>query len=205
MVDLSDIKFDQSEIDAIREKLALPEPPDGDGTLEQPAPRRRRGRPPGVKNKVTIEQEEPAILAPATLTKRNEREVAERLQNMLMGGTGILGMAKPYLPMTKDEAEAIAVPLASYLVRNADTIPIAHQILENYDLAAILLGTAAYTARVYNDRRDEVATERANNRTTLDRVRESQVTDNGRRSDEVASAGLSVAYYEGSQPVTDQL
>lgn len=103
--------------------------------------------------------EDPPII-PAKLTKRNEREVNERLQAMMMGGTGILGNIRPYMEMTEDEAKAICEPLASYLVRNADVIPVANQILENYDLAAITIGVASYVARVYSNRRDEIGTER---------------------------------------------
>lgn len=99
----------------------------------------------------------PINLPPAKLTKRDEREVNERLKNILLGGTGILGQAKPYLEMTEDEAKAISEPLSSYLVRNADTIPVARQVLENYDLLAIVIGVMAYVVRVYRDRKEELA------------------------------------------------
>lgn len=206
MTELGDITFDASEIEAIRSRLALPEPVDGAEGIEQPAPRKRRGRPPGSKNRNSEELVETTnVIPPATLTKRDEREVAERLGNILLGGTGMLGIAKPYLPMTEDEAKAIAVPLASYLVRNAETLPIAKQVLENYDLAAITLGVAAYSVRVYSERRNEMESQRSRNSTTLERIAESQVNDNGRGPNEDDGSRLSRSYYESSQPDTPRL
>src|SRR5512143_1527419 len=127
--------FDEEAIAAIRQNLGIP---DVDETqpepyIEEPIKRRRRGA--RISNRSAEEREEtPAFVEPAKLTKRDEREVNERLQKIMLGATGMLSMAKPYLEMTPEEAEAIAEPLSSYLVRNADTIPVARQVLENYDL-----------------------------------------------------------------------
>lgn len=120
-------------------------------------------------SKPTVVSDTP--LPPAPLGKRDEREVKVRIQNIMLGATGILGNAKEYLAMTDDEAEAIAEPLASYLVRNADTIPVARQVLENYDLAAITIGVGAYVVRVYHDRVIESSENRSSKISPIDRIR----------------------------------
>lgn len=171
-------------MEALRAQAGTGEaPPDNVAdTFVQPPVKRKRGRPrkyPVSETGTTVPElmEEStkldSPLPPAKLGKRDEREVAERIANILMGGTGIASQAKDYLAMTEDEAKAIADPLSSYLVRNADTIPIAGQILENYDLLAITLGVLAYSVRIYRDRTNELAEARTN---TNDEGR------NGRRS-----------------------
>lgn len=187
--------FDEDTLNAIREKLGvqLDEVPSEDVVeipVQPPPVKRKRGRPrihPVSETGTTVPElaEEAGVpLPPAKLGKRDEREVSERLANMLVGGTGIASQAKSYLAMTEDEAKAIADPLSSYLVRNAETIPIAQQVLENYDLLAIVLGVLAYTVRIYRDRADELAEQRElrsnANTTTLDRISQStNPTDNG--------------------------
>lgn len=170
----------------------------------QPAPinevrPKRRGRPPGSKNKSTVAREggllsdDPGItLSPAPLTKREEREVATRLGNIFMGATGMGGMVKPYIPMTEEEAKAIAEPLASYLIRNEPTNGIAREILENYDLLAMTLGVGAYSVRVYRDRREELATERPKNTTATQRISDLPPSTNGREPHEGISTLVSV-------------
>jgi hypothetical protein len=150
-----------------------------------PQPKRKRGRPrknPLPEAELDSESSQP-LLIPAPLTKRDEREVSTRLESILTGSTGILGLAKPYLTMTDEEAKAIADPLSSYLVRNADTLPIARQVLENYDLLAIVLGVMAYVVRVYHDRSEEIAEQSRNSGSpTLLRVAEStDSSENGRQ------------------------
>jgi hypothetical protein len=86
--------------------------------------------------------------------------------------------------MSEEEARAISEPLSSYLVRNADVLPVARQILENYDLLAITIGVGAYVSRVYHDRSEEVQANRAiRNVTTSDRIH--AVPDNGEKPSEV--------------------
>jgi hypothetical protein len=181
MLDISD-----EELAAIKADLNLPEQEVSDEAASIPIemPKRKRGRPKGsktrgkfdsIKSNNDPEPEErdagTVSFPPAPLTKRDEREVASRLASILTGGTGVLGMAKPYLEMTEEEARAIADPLSSYLVRNADTMPIARQVLENYDLLAITLGVMAYVVRVYRDRSAElVEIKRRSGSTTLSRV-----------------------------------
>jgi hypothetical protein len=183
--------FDEEKLQAIRDQLGIDPseaPTVETAPINEPPPvKRRRGRPrkhPVSETGTTVPElaEEAGVpLAPGKLTKRNEKDVAERLVNMLMAGTGIASQAKPYLAMTEEEAKAISDPLASYLVRNADTVQVAEQILENYDLLAIILGVLAYTVRIYRDRVDEVTEQRklrpvANaNPTALDRI--SKLTD----------------------------
>jgi hypothetical protein len=183
------------QLETIRDKLGIDasELPADDAPPPTPI-KRRRGRPrkyPISETGTTIQElaEEEARrtgtpVPPAKLTKRDEKDVSERIANMLMGGTGILSQAKSYLAMTEDEARAISDPLGAYLVRNADTIPVANQILENYDLLAITLGVLAYVVRIYRERSDELAANRADNVNTqptlIDRIRQrSENSDDG--------------------------
>jgi hypothetical protein len=175
------IEFTPLEIDFVKGELGLP--PDEVSVLDEveEAPKGRRGRKP------TSLATTP--LPPAPLRKADEREVAKRLQNIMQGGTGILGNIKDYIPMTDEEAEAICVPLSSYLVRNADTIPVARQVLENYDLAAITIGVGAYVVRVYHDRREEVAVNRESSGATfIDRIH--PTNSNGESEPEVWAGGF---------------
>jgi len=204
MSDVPEFIFDEAEIAAIKASLGttdVDETQDAPVSADRP---KRRGRPPGSKNK-TVEEPTPSIggqLPPAPLTKREEREVASRLVNILTGATGMAGMVKPYLPMTDDEAKAIAEPLASYLVRNEPTSGIAREILENYDLVALTLGVGAYSVRVYSDRKQELADQRPVNTEAIQRVSSIQASDNGRQPDEGISPVVSIpdASRSGSPP-----
>ena len=132
---------------------------------EQPAPR-RRGRPPGSKNRPkpsdfsptgpSVRESLPTLASPP-LTTRDQKEVAKRLAGILEGVTGVASVAKPYFQMTPDEAEAIATPLSTYLIRTESTSGIAKQVLEEYDIAAFVIALAAYVVRVYMDMRAERA------------------------------------------------
>lgn len=134
-------------------------------TNEQPAPR-RRGRPPGSKNRPKPSDFAPTgpnvseplpTLANPPLTTRDQKEVAKRLAGILEGVTGVASVAKPYFQMTPDEAESIATPLSTYLIRTEATSGVAKQILEEYDIAAFVIALAAYVVRVYMDMRAERA------------------------------------------------
>ncbi len=184
-VNFEDIKFTDEDLAAIKQQLELPENEVTDPAPIVPTPvvKRGRGRPrkhplpvPAVESSTdaVITPVVDTPLPPAPMTKRDEREVASRLKSMLQGGTGVMSNVKGYLEMTDEEAEAISAPLASYLVRNADTMPVARQVLENYDLAAITLGVAGYAARVARDRREEAAANAASRSRSIapiDRVR----------------------------------
>lgn len=178
-----DFHFSEDEIAKIKAELGAV---DVDESQPQPIneirPKRKPGRP--RKNPLPATEPEsvsPVSFPPAQLTKRDEREVAERLANILSGTTGMAGMVKPYLPMTDEEAKAIAEPLASYLIRNEPTQGIAREILENYDLLAIVLGVGSYTLRVYSDRKSELQSKRPDNNATMERVSDVQASNNGRR------------------------
>lgn len=193
--------FDNIDLASVKEALGAI---DVDLSQEQPVPverpRRRQGRPPGSRNRATIEREEAELpgsgfnlkLDPAPLGKREEKEVAKRIVNILTGATGMASVAKPYLLMTDEEAEAIAEPLASYLVRNESTQGVAREILENYDLLAMTLGMGAYSVRIYKDRKNEVATQRPVNTTAVQRVSDLPHGDNGRQPDERVSSEVSI-------------
>jgi len=177
--DIPSIEFSPDEIERIKSNLGIADIADPISTVEpEPLARRRRRKRIVDADTDTIERE-PTPFEPAPLTKRDEREVNERLQSIFLGSTGILALAKPYLQMTDEEAKAISEPLSSYLVRNADTLPIARQVLENYDLLAITLGVMAYVVRVYNDRREEIA-ERQPKRATLTRLEQLTQSPNER-------------------------
>ena len=134
-------------------------------TDEQPAPR-RRGRPPGSKNRPkpsdfaptgpNVSQPLPTLANPP-LSTRDQKEVAKRLAGILEGVTGVAAVAKPYFQMTPEEAESIATPLSTYLIRTEGTSGVAKQILEEYDIAAFVIALAAYVVRVYSDMRAERA------------------------------------------------
>jgi hypothetical protein len=196
--------FSEEEIADIKRTLGVTEdgPAEGGESFTQPeSTRRRRGRPrkSPLPEESSFEPRE-QIIEPAKLTRRDEREVSERLANILTGSTGILSMAKDYLAMTEQEAKDIADPLSSYLVRNAETIPIARQVLENYDLAAIVLGVMAYVVRVYHDRSVEVATVRAAGpikESTLDRISKAQTGGNGREPEQRSDTIVSTPYESG--------
>lgn len=210
MEDVPAFTFTDEEIEAIKAGMgAVNVAEDAPKPVAEERPK-RRGRQVGSKNKATIAREQSTllgqdpslVLAPAPLTKREEREVATRLGNILMGATGMGGMVKPYIPMTEEEAKAIAEPLASYLIRNEPTNGIAREILENYDILAMTLGVGAYGVRVYRDRREELAAERPANTTATQRVSNLPPSNNGREPDEGVSTLVSLpnATRSGSTP-----
>jgi len=184
---LPGFSFTQEEIDRIKASVGAV---DVDETqqpfVNEERPKRKPGRP--RKNPLPEPEVKPEgiELKPVNvpLTKREEKEVASRLANILGGITGMGGMIKPYIPMTDEEAQAIAEPLASYLIRNEPTSGIAKEILENYDIVAMMLGVGAYGVRVYSDRKSELAAERPANTTAIQRVSEHSESDNGRLPNE---------------------
>src|SRR5574337_222147 len=112
-------------------------------------PKRGPGRPRKNPEPVSFDDKgRLPILETPTLTKRDSKEVAARLSGNLEGATGVLGVAKPYLAMTNDEAKAISDPLASYLIRTEATSGIARKVLDEYDLAAFVIASFAYMVRV---------------------------------------------------------
>jgi hypothetical protein len=192
--------FDADEIAAIKASMGVA---DVDETQETPTSEirpKRRGRPPGSKNKLTQPVLEYSTdlgsghvdLPAVPLTKREEREVATRLANILTGATGMTSVVKPYLQMTDEEAIAISEPLASYLVRNEPTNGIAREILENYDLVAMVLGVGSYGVRVYHDRKIEVESAKPINTSVTQRVGSAKVPDNGTGPNEGDSLQVSI-------------
>lgn len=208
--DIPNFSFSDEEIANIKASLGVTDVDESqDPVIIEPPTPKRRGRPPGSKNKATLEAEsaKPKLtseitLNPAPLTKREEREVETRLVNILTGATGMAGMVKPYLPMTDDEARAIAAPLSSYLIRNESTNGVAREILENYDILAMVLGVGAYGMRVYSDRKVEIASNRPANTEATQRISDRKAPDNGRKPDERDSSFVSVpnASRSGNSP-----
>jgi hypothetical protein len=148
---------DPDKLEQIRAELGLKLPSE---TGETPQPK-KRGRPRKIVGPAPVSEEPTVGFEPAPLISIDEKLFAKRLEGFFTGITGIGGVfIKPYLVMTQEEAEAIAEPLASYLLRRAPDSETVRQFVENYDLLAILTGTAAYTGRVYQDRKHEVEAER---------------------------------------------
>lgn len=132
---------------------------------EQPV-KRGRGRPKGARNKrpsttsfqpirldETNDGEEttfPTLKTPP-LTTRDQKEISLRFEGILLSATGIAALANPILQMTDKEAQAIAIPLSTYLLRQETTSKAAKQVLEEYDLVAFGLALAAYVVRVFRD------------------------------------------------------
>lgn len=141
--------------------------------VETAAPKRGRGRP----RKVVAPAPEPEEMQatesqlgfePAPFISVDEKKLAQRLQGFFTGTTGIAGaFIVDYLRMTDEEAEAIAEPLASYLLRRAPDSESIQQFVENYDLLAIITGTTAYAGRVYRDRKEDVENERLRRRASV--------------------------------------
>ncbi len=193
--ELPSFTFSEDEIANIKASLgAVDVDEDQETPVNEVRPRRKPGRP--RKNPLPepeFSSDSPSLKSPAIpLTRREEREVAERLANILGGITGMGGVVKPYIPMTDEEAKAIAEPLASYLIRNEPTSGIAREILQNYDIVAMVLGVGSYGVRVYSDRKHELEAERPNNTTVTQRISERPDQTNGRQPNEGVSPLVSI-------------
>lgn len=199
-------EVDPAKLAAIRSQLGVRLP--GEGTSEEPTSIKRK---PGRPRKIVGPKHEPEILEateptlgyePAPLITVDEKLLAKRLQGFFQGTTGIVGAAsKEYLAMTDEEAEAIAVPLSSYLIRRAPDSEQIQQFIENYDLLAIVTGTATYVARVYHDRKLDVEQQRIaraqSARSPVNRASEGVTEEpsefNGRPEDEIVSPLRSIS------------
>lgn len=201
---LPSFSFTPEEIANIKASVGAIDVEPGQEIINEERPKRKPGRP----RKNSLPDPEPTStgidLKPVNvpLTRREEKEVASRLANILGGLTGMGGVVKPYIPMTDEEAQAIAEPLASYLIRNEPTSGVAREILENYDIVAMMLGVGAYGVRVYSDRKHELESKRPANTEAIQRVSEIAESNNGRQSDEGTSAIVSIpnATRSGSSP-----
>lgn len=166
--------FDEADLESIKSTMGISaeEQPDPNVVIEEaPAPpKRKRGRPrksplptesdtpsesPRPISRITSISEKLGDVAPVGV---DEKELAKRLENILSGFSSIPAglFDREYFQMTKQEAQNIAVPAASYLVRVAPENAIAAQIIEQYDLAAIAIGLLAYFMRVVGARREEI-------------------------------------------------
>jgi len=174
------VKFSLEEIEAVKQELGL----DGNTDLplessesttpiteQQPIPiKRRRGRPRKYyrdqEGKVLRDrpispgdtpQEEPlGTLAFPPLIGRDSKEIAKRLQGILLGATSLPAVGiHPAIQMTEKEAENIATPLTAYLMRTEATSQMAQRVLNEYDLAAFVIATLAYMVRVIREVRSE--------------------------------------------------
>lgn len=199
-----------------------PEPVPGftqEATVAPPAPRKRgwpKGRPrkprgdPTSTDSAKVVDVKPSLLdrlaatgsetqPPNTPAPQNyaKQEVQHRLETMISGLTGIPGAWKPYFQATPQEAENMAEPLASYLIRRAPDSKIVRQFLDEYDIVTFILAVASYVIRVIKDyRREKAAVAEQNQARMVDAVRAREV----RRERQSAGDALSEVRAAGVQP-----
>lgn len=202
--------------------VAHPEPVPGftsDATVAPPAPRKRgwpKGRPrkprgdPASTDSATPIDVKPSLIDRLAATGKEtqppntsaptsyaKQEVQHRLETMISGLTGIPGAWKPYFQATPQEAENMAEPLASYLIRRAPDSKIVRQFLDEYDIVTFILAVASYVIRVIKEYRAEkrAIAEQQQSR-MVDAVRAREV----RRERQSAGDALSEVRAAGVQP-----
>lgn len=127
-------------------------------TLPDGSVKRGRGRPKGSRNRPKFDEEgnplptgRLGIAAIHYANKRDALEVSNRLQSIMVGGTGIASVVRPHLQMRPDEAKDIADPLTSYLLRQEQYSPRIREFLDKYDIVAAGLAFMTYLVRVWVD------------------------------------------------------
>ena len=120
------------------------------------APPKRRGRPKGSRNraKSDVPLENPNIPLTSALRRKTDQELSRRAQGILIGATKIPSVINPHIEMREDEAQAIADPLVSYAKAHVDSERI-EQFVEQWDLIAVGIASAAYGMRVVKETRDD--------------------------------------------------
>jgi len=123
---------------------------------ETSTPRRRRGRPPGSRNRpkdgsiddVTRPRE-------SNLRGRTAKELSGRSQQILTTVTGIpaVMLNRDHVKMSDEEARNICDPLSQYLMRQVGNEKI-ENFVERWDIIAVIVGVVAYLTRVIRDERD---------------------------------------------------
>lgn len=114
---------------------------------------RRRGRPPGSKNRPKT------LLSGVTeintgVKGRVASEVSARGQMVLKATTGVASIWRPYFQMTPTEAQDIADPAASWAVRQAEHSEAVEAFIDNFDIVAVIMGCTKYIVRVIKDDRE---------------------------------------------------
>lgn len=171
------VSLDSDALERIRADLGVENLPDQEFTESMPPRKRRRGRPRKyerdeygrvLKDKplspeqaAQTEYQEPKALdtLPASpLTTRDSKEIAARLETLLQGASEVgAALLNPHMKMIGKEAENIAKPLTSYVVRTEATSAVARRIINDYDIAAFVMATIAYMVRVVKDVQNERA------------------------------------------------
>ncbi len=168
--------------DDVPEQLAHPDPVPGfapvPSALDASAPPtpRKRGWPKGVprgprRPRADADSAETAadrirqgilVTPPDTQVRKtyDRAEVQHRLEQVVLGLTGLPGAWRPYFQATPTEAQNIADPLASYLIRRADDSAVVRAILDEYDLVVFVLALVTYAVRVIHDHRAYAATQK---------------------------------------------
>jgi hypothetical protein len=123
---------------------------------ESEAPKRRRGRQPGSKNrpKSDVQLNNPDMPLTSALRRKTDQELSRRAQGILIGGSKIPSVLNPHVEMTEAEAQSIADPLVSYAKAHVESEKI-EQFVEQWDLIAVGIASAAYGMRVVKETRDD--------------------------------------------------
>ena len=137
------------------EEIPIGEPQDSSPQESEP-PKRRRGRPKGSTNrtKSDVNLDNPNIPLTSALRRKTDQELSRRAQGILIGATKIPSVINPHIEMREDEAQAIADPLVSYAKAHVESERI-EQFVEQWDLIAVGIASAAYGMRVVKETRDD--------------------------------------------------
>lgn len=165
---------------------------------EEVATPKRRGRPPGSKNRSNV-----PLPNLGSIVKGRAGDLSIRGQAILKGTTGLGAIWRPHILMTDEEAQAICDPLASYLVRQAEYSEVIAEFIDRWDLFAVVIATLAYLVRVIKEDNEYRATLRESGaerprRRTVEQLRKDvpERTENGSTQNENEIHG-------GEQPTTD--
>lgn len=114
---------------------------------------RRRGRPPGSKNRTKTLLEGVSEINTG-VKGRVASDVSARAQMVLKAGTSIPSIWRPYFQITPQEAQDIADPAASWAVRQAEHSEAVEAFIDNFDIVAVIMGCTKYIVRVIKDDRE---------------------------------------------------
>lgn len=165
-------------------------------------PSQRKGRPPGTKNKATLERE--AQEAEKAL-KKLQSELAAKSAALMMGATGLFAVWRPHFAMTQLEADAIADPLAAWGAKHFEEVEEVRKVVEHWDLVMVTIGIATYLIRVWKDDvqyRIEQQ-ERRNSRGATGPRREANQPGTGDASATIPTVGQPYAPYGTTRNIPD--
>lgn len=123
-------------------------------------------------------------------------EVQARLEQIILGVTGIPGAWRPYFQATPNEAKNMAEPLSSYLIRQAPQSAFVRRFLDEFDIFTFIMACIAYMVRVINDHRAYRRKQLAEQARVVDTPSHRTVKE----SRPTVSDPLAEARYPGTQP-----